>query len=124
MKHAKFGIIKSGTSTLEAGLIGLPMVIVYKTSGLTYAIGKRVVEIDSIGLVNIVLGKKVAPELIQHEVQAENLFSVASDYLGNEKKYNAYKESLSALRQLIGAKTAAKRAAEIVFKESHEDQGN
>lgn len=124
MKHAKFGIIKSGTSTLEAGLIGLPMVIVYITSALTYAIGKQVVEIDSIGLVNIVSGKKIAPELIQHDVQPDKIFSTAAQYLGDEEKYREYKSELAALRPLIGAKTAAKRAAEIVFEALHESQRN
>jgi lipid-A-disaccharide synthase len=124
MKQAKFGIIKSGTSTLEAGLIGLPMIVVYKTSSVTYAIGKRVIEIDSISLVNIVLGKKVAPELIQHEVSAKNLFATAAEFLSSPDKYSAYKASLSALREVIGAKTAARRAAEIIIEEAHEDQRN
>jgi lipid-A-disaccharide synthase len=56
MKHSKFGIVKSGTSTLEAGLLELPMVIVYKTSALTYAIGKSLVKIKNFGMANIVLG--------------------------------------------------------------------
>ncbi len=120
MKHAKFGIIKSGTSTLEAGLLGMPMIVVYKTSALTYAIGKRVIAIDTIGLVNIVLGKKTAPELIQDDLNAKTLYETAAFYLCDSGRYQKYKDELAALRGLIGSKTAAKRAAEIVVERLHE----
>ncbi len=68
MKYSKVGIIKSGTSTLESGLFGLPMVIVYKTSSLTYFISKSLVRLKNIGMANIILGENVVPELIQHNV--------------------------------------------------------
>ena len=124
MKHARFGIIKSGTSTLEAGLLGMPMIVVYKTSALTYTIGKQVISIDAIGLVNIVLGKKVAPELIQGDLNTEKLYDTAAFYLSDAAKYQEYKDALSSLRRLVGSKTAAKRAAEIVIERLHEAQTN
>ena len=58
-------IVASGTATLECALLKKPMVIIYKTSWLTYAIAKAVIKIPYIGLVNIVAGKKIAEELIQ-----------------------------------------------------------
>jgi len=61
MKYSRFGIIKSGTSTLEAGYFSLPMVIVYKTNPITYLIGKQLVRLDKIGMVNILLNDKVVP---------------------------------------------------------------
>jgi lipid-A-disaccharide synthase len=73
MSHASLGILKSGTTTLEAALLGLPGVICYRTHPLSYAIGKRVVKLQYIGLANIVLGKKLYPELLQHEVTEENI---------------------------------------------------
>ena len=72
MKHAKFGIIKSGTSTLEAGYFALPMLIVYKTNYLTYLVIKKLIKVDSIGMVNILLEEKILPELIQNRL-TENL---------------------------------------------------
>jgi len=63
MRHSKIGIIKSGTSTLEAALFALPMVIVYKTSLLTYLIGKNLINVKNIGMANIISGEKVVPEL-------------------------------------------------------------
>lgn len=62
LKYARLGIVKSGTSTLEAGLFGLPMVIVYKTSYLTYLIGKNLIKVDNIGMANIITGEKLVPD--------------------------------------------------------------
>ena len=59
MNLARLGIIKSGTSTLEAGIFSLPMVIVYKTSMLTYLIGKNLIKLESIGMANIIAGEKI-----------------------------------------------------------------
>ena len=73
--EADLVVTASGTATLETGLIGRPMIIVYKTGLITYEIARRLIKIQSIGLVNLVLGKKVVPELIQHEVRPDRIFS-------------------------------------------------
>ncbi len=74
MKYSRFGIIKSGTSTLEAGYFALPMIVVYKTSPLTYLIGKQLVKLDRIGMVNILLDEMVVPELIQNDAKFRKYF--------------------------------------------------
>ena len=61
MKYSRFGIIKSGTSTLEAGFFALPMIVIYKTNPLTYMIGKQLVKLDRIGMVNIFWMKWSSP---------------------------------------------------------------
>src|SRR5208283_3816665 len=66
-------IVASGTATLECALLGKPMVIIYKTSWLTYAVARSVIKIPYIGLVNIVAGKKVAEELIQNQANAAKI---------------------------------------------------
>src|SRR5271170_7887383 len=66
-------MVASGTATLECALLQKPMVIIYKTSWLTYAIAKAVIKIPYIGLVNIVAGKKIAEELIQNDATADNI---------------------------------------------------
>ena len=85
MKYSHFGIIKSGTSTLEAGYFALPMIVVYKTSPLTYLIGKQLVKLDRIGMVNILLDEMVVPELIQSEANSENIFNTASKILSDNQ---------------------------------------
>lgn len=123
LKHSKFGIIKSGTSTLEAGLFELPMVIVYKTHNLTFQIGKRFVKIDRIGLVNIVLNEMVVPELLQHEADTENIIKKCKEILSKKEKYNSIKEKLGKLKENLGTHGASSRAAESVFKMMNKEAG-
>jgi len=115
LKHAKFGIVKSGTSTLEAGLMELPMVIVYKTSWLTYSIGKSLVKIKNIGMVNIVLEEQVVPELIQNNADAENIYNIAKSILSDEVFLNQIKVKLSRIKKVLGDKNAPKNAAKIIY---------
>lgn len=68
-------VTASGTATLEVGIIGRPMIIVYRTGYLTYQIARRLLKIDTIGLANLVLGEKAAPELIQHEVSEQRILA-------------------------------------------------
>ncbi len=124
LKHAKFGIVKSGTSTLEAGLLELPMVIVYKTSSLTYAIGKSLVKINNIGLANIILGEQVIPELIQNDASAENIYSAALNILSDEDMFNQMKLELNKIRKILGDKNAPQNAAKIIYALINEHKAN
>ncbi|HED37123.1 MAG TPA: lipid-A-disaccharide synthase, partial [Ignavibacteria bacterium] len=115
LKHSKLGIIKSGTSTLEAGLFNLPMVIVYKTNYLTYLIGKNIIKLDYIGLVNIVLGKKVVPELIQNSVSSETIYNECKNILSDRQIYFSIKNDLNPLKEKLGSKGASEKAAKIIY---------
>jgi lipid-A-disaccharide synthase len=84
MFHSQLGILKSGTTTLEAALMGLPGVICYKTSAVTYQIAKRMITLPFIGLANIVLGKKLYPELLQSEFSVERI-TESLEFVNNEK---------------------------------------
>ncbi len=110
-------LVASGTATLQAALIGVPMVIVYRTSTLTYQIGKRLVTIPYIGLVNILAGKELVPEIIQHQVTAENIAQEAFSILENPKRQQMMKEDFRSLRNALGGAGASRRAAEIILKE-------
>ena len=115
LKYSKFGIVKSGTSTLEAGLLELPMLIVYKTSGLTYAIGRSLVKIKNIGMANIVLDEQVVPELIQNEANADNIYSKARNILLDDVSINQMKVKLSRIKKVLGDKNAPENAAQIIY---------
>ena len=115
MKHAKFGIIKSGTSTLEAGYFALPMIIVYKTSFLTYRIMKNLIRLNKIGMANILLDEKVVPELIQHEASKEKIFEAGRKILGDENLYSSIKQKLSGIKNKLGEAGASARAAKIIL---------
>jgi lipid-A-disaccharide synthase len=116
MKYSKFGIIKSGTSTLEAGYFSLPMVIIYKTSPLTYVIGKRLVKLDKIGMVNILLNKMVVPELIQNNASAENIIQEASNILSDNQIYEDMKLRLGEVKNKLGGEGASEKAARSILE--------
>ncbi|MCW8811952.1 MAG: lipid-A-disaccharide synthase [Ignavibacteriaceae bacterium] len=115
MKYSRFGIIKSGTSTLEAGYFSLPMVIIYKTSPLTYLIGKQLVKLDRIGMVNILLNEMVVPELIQNKASAVNIFNEASNILSDNQIYEDMKLRLGEVKNKLGGEGASEKAARSIL---------
>ena len=115
MKFAKFGIIKSGTSTLEAGFFEIPMIVVYKTSSLTYIIGKKLIRLNNIGMVNILLNDNVVPELIQNDVNQVKIYKTGKEILTDEKIYSSMKEKLSGVKRNLGTAGASARAAEQIY---------
>jgi lipid-A-disaccharide synthase len=71
--HSRAAVVASGTATVEAALIGTPFIVVYRVSGLTYAIGRRLVKVKSYGMVNLIAGREIVPELIQSSFTPENV---------------------------------------------------
>jgi len=110
-------LVASGTATLQAALIGTPMVIVYRTSPLTYQIGKRLVTIPYIGLVNILAEKELVPEILQERVTAHNIAQEALSILENPARQRVMKENFQALRNSLGSPGASNRAAKIILTE-------
>jgi len=108
--------VASGTASLEVGLFGKPMVIVYKGSFFSYLVYKMFVNVKHIGLPNILLGQKLVPELIQNDVNGENISKSLMFYLNDKEKYRKTKEKLTALREILGSKGASKRAADIIMQ--------
>lgn len=117
MKYADVGIIKSGTSTLEAALFELPFVVVYKTSHLSYLIGKKLIQIDKISLANIVGGEKIVEELIQDECNSERIYSEIKNLIVNEKHTLEMKNKMKRIRKLLGEAGASSKAAELILSE-------
>ncbi|MEA1973103.1 MAG: lipid-A-disaccharide synthase, partial [Candidatus Cloacimonadota bacterium] len=101
MKYSQFLIITSGTATLEAAYLQTPLMIVYKTSMLSYAIGKRLVRIKNIGLPNIISEREIVPELLQEEVNPQNIKSKIDYYLENAGAMREMKENLVEIKELV-----------------------
>ncbi|MFC1509885.1 lipid-A-disaccharide synthase, partial [Candidatus Omnitrophota bacterium] len=108
--------VTSGTATLEAGISGTPMVVVYKTSLLTYLIGRAVVNVPDIGLINIVAGRRVVPELGQNEATPENIAAVLHKFCTNPELYADVKDALSHAKSKLGEPGASERAAAIAVE--------
>ena len=118
LKNAKFAIVKSGTSTLETGIIGTPFIVVYATSFLTYKIGKKLVKINNIALANIVAGKTIVEELIQDDVNPDTIYERSMKIINDEKKYNSLKKNLTVIKNKLKTEgNPSKKAAEIIYAE-------
>ncbi len=115
MSVADLAIATSGTVTLEAALCGLGCEILYKTSPISYAIAKRVVEIPHIGLPNIVAGRLVVPELLQDDCTPEKVADTAVELLQPER-YRQLKADLAEVKARLGEPGAVTRVAELVLR--------
>lgn len=115
LKYSKIGIVKSGTSTLEAALFELPMVIVYKTSYLTYLIGKNLIKVDNIGMANIIAGENVVPELIQDKADSISIYNECKKILSDGLLYQMIKNKLGKIKEKLGTEGASKRAAKAIY---------
>jgi lipid-A-disaccharide synthase len=116
MANADFAFVTSGTATLETACFGTPMFVVYKTSWLTYLIGRVLVHLKNIGLVNIVAGKMIAPEFIQHKATAKKMAISAMRLLNDERKLADMKAELSKVKIMLGTIGASRRVAERVLQ--------
>ena len=115
MNIANMAIAASGTVTLEAAILNLPTVVIYKIAALTYLLGKIVVKIPYISLPNIVAGRKIVPELLQYEVTAENIAKEALPMLTDPAVHTAIVNDLIEMRQKLGAAGAVKRVAHEIL---------
>ncbi len=108
-------VIASGTATLEAACLGIPMVIAYKVSTLTYMIGKRLVKIPYIGLPNIVAGREVVPELLQEEASPERIAEEAVDIMMDTERAEEIREDLQEVVNKLGKPGVLERVAGLIL---------
>jgi lipid-A-disaccharide synthase len=111
---ADFALVASGTATLEAGLIGTPMVIVYRVNRLTAWLAKRLLRVPHIGLINIVAERQVVPELLQEAVSPRTMAATALSVLRDSAEARRIRGELTALRATMGEGGSSRRAAASV----------
>ena len=106
-------MVASGTATLETALLGTPMVIAYRISPLTAAVGRRVIRVKHIGLVNLIAGKTLVPELVQEDASASRLATEIGAILTDRRRSDTMRRELAEIRQKLGEPGAAHRAAAL-----------
>jgi lipid-A-disaccharide synthase len=102
LMQARAALVTSGTATLETALFGVPEVVCYKGSRLSYQIARRVIKVKYISLVNLIMNKPVVRELIQDDLTVENLRHELGELLGNREKREALRRDYDELRKLLG----------------------
>jgi lipid-A-disaccharide synthase len=115
LKVCDAALVTSGTATLEAAMMGVPMVIAYRVSPLSYWIGKRVIKVPHIGLVNLVAGEAVVPELIQNEATPDTLAREALRVLEAGQYREKMIEKMNTLRESMGKGNPSERTARIAL---------
>jgi lipid-A-disaccharide synthase len=109
LHHARASVVASGTATVEAALIGNPFVVVYRVSPLTYAIAKRVVKVPHVAMANLIAGKRIVPELIQHDFTAENIVQHLEPLLPEGPARQSMMNELESIRNVLNARSEGNR---------------
>jgi len=116
MRRSRLLLVASGTATLQGALMNTPLVIVYKASALNYFLGRRLVKIPNIGLVNVVLGGAVCPELIQGEAVPERIVPEALELLQDGRRRKDMVGRFEELREMLSGGRGCERVAEIAVE--------
>ena len=117
LRQADAAIVASGTATIEAAMMRCPMVIVYRVAPLTYFFGKLLVHVDNIGMVNIVAGKRICPELLQQSVNGHAIANALDPLLSDTDAKTDTLRELDAVIEALGDGGATTKAAQIVLDE-------
>lgn len=113
---ARFCMVASGTATVETALFGVPMVVLYKVSPVTYWLARLLVDVDAIAMVNILAGRRVVPEFVQHEARADRIIPEAINLAGDTSERARMLEDLDAVRTKLGGPGASERAAREILE--------
>jgi lipid-A-disaccharide synthase len=117
LAHAEIAVVASGTATVEAALLGTPMVIVYRASEINWRIVRPLIHLDTFGMVNLIAGRKIVPELMQHEMTGERIAAELQSLMGDEQRLERMRRDLAEVRAKLqaGGGAAAERAAQAVM---------
>lgn len=119
LKSARAALVTSGTATLEAALLATPEVVCYKGSMLSYELGRRLVKVKYISLVNLIMDRQIVRERIQHEMTAPKLRADLQELLQDAAVRNRMLEAYAELRRTLGSSGASHRAAEAIIRLQH-----
>jgi len=120
LANSRAGIIASGTATVEAAMMGTPFVMVYRVSTFTYSLGRRTVKVPHFAMVNLIAGKEIVPEMVQHDFTPENvvgrLHEIIADGPARDRMIGGLSDVKTRLRQADGTDLdPADRASEAIF---------
>ncbi len=114
-EQSRLIIAASGTVTLETAIYGIPMIIIYRVSPISYLLGRALVRVDHIGLVNIIAGERVVPELVQQDAHPQKIALAAGDILDHPEKEARIRKKLGQVRRELGSAGAADKTADIAL---------
>ena len=114
LASADLAIASTGTVTMECAFFGVPTVTLYKTSWVTYELGKRIVKVKSLTMPNLLAGEEIFPEFIQNQATPANISRAALDLLRNNTRRSAIQSRLAEIVSSLGGPGASRRAAQAI----------
>ncbi len=114
LANADFAMVKSGTCTLEAALVGTPFLVAYRISPASWRLGRLLIRTPFKGLVNLIAGEEVVPEYFQEEAKPERLSQTALEYLTTPRKAEVMRQRLAGVRGMLSVRCASDTVAERV----------
>jgi len=113
---ATLGLVASGTATVEAAILGTPMIVVYRVAGLTYALGRPMVRVPHAAMANLIAGREVVPELIQGDCTPARVAAETLRLLDDPNRLSRMRDDLGEVARRLGGPGASERAAGTVLK--------
>jgi lipid-A-disaccharide synthase len=117
MQRANAGMVASGTATLESTFYRLPFVLIYKVSWFTYVPGRMLIRVNYLGMPNILAGREIIPEFIQHEAKPQSIADAVWSLYSNSPARATMLGNMDRVTESLGKEEAARRAAEVVVRE-------
>ncbi len=115
MQIATVGMVASGTATVESAYFGLPHLIAYRVAALTYVVGRAVIRVDHLGMINVLAGREVVREFIQADCTPERLAAESARLLDDAAYRQTQVDSLAQVVSTLGPGGAARRTAEAIL---------
>jgi len=118
LSRCALALVASGTASLECALVGIPQLVVYQVHPLTYAVGRRLVKVKHLSMVNVLANEEIVPELLQDKFTPAAVAQEALNLLGNPQRREAMKKRVAQIVKTLGDPGASQRAAEAILMEA------
>jgi lipid-A-disaccharide synthase len=118
LSRCSLALVASGTASLECALVGIPQIVVYRVHPLTYLVGRRVVTVHHLSLINVMAGEEVVPEFLQDRFRPEAVAQTALELLDNVARRDMMRRRVTELVATLGGPGASRRAAEAILLEA------
>ena len=118
LSRCALALVASGTASLECAVVGIPQIVVYRVDPLTYAVGRKLVKLNHLSMVNVMAEEEIVPEFLQERMQPEGIAATALELLNNRNKREVMKERVAEIVATLGGPGASQRAAEAILAEA------
>jgi lipid-A-disaccharide synthase len=118
LSRCALALVASGTASLECALVGIPQIVVYRVHPLTYAVGRRVVKVNYLSLINVMANEAIVPEFLQDNLEASAVAQEALELLNNPQRRETMKRRVAQIVATLGEPGASQRAAAAILLET------